>query len=201
MAPPDIRNGNTAIHLTSSDAEESQRQDSGDLLNGIGSASSLNSTTSSVFSANSQAGNQNGKLYASISTPLTHPESSPYKALSPNPIANMSSTHLNGSAFGFDVTDASLGASRPSTPAPSTPQNRPQARPPHGEAKGYRAVWDPELDSKLGKEDKRRMKPKIRPFGAEVRLDNFINMLSLLDKNNMKNTALYPFADGNTQGL
>ena len=40
---------------------------------------------------------------------------------------------------------------------------------PPGKVKGYRAVWDPELDSKLSKEERKRATLRKRDFGAEVR--------------------------------
>jgi hypothetical protein len=38
-----------------------------------------------------------------------------------------------------------------------------------GQAKGYRTVYDPEVDSKLGEKEKKRAKAKTKSFGAEVR--------------------------------
>ena len=41
--------------------------------------------------------------------------------------------------------------------------------PPPGKAKGYRVVWDPELDNKLSKEERKRATPRKKEFGTEVR--------------------------------
>jgi len=164
----------------SSDVEETRQSDTGDLLNGIGSASSHNSTASSLFSTNANSVRHNGKMSAYASTPLTSSDASPPKASSPYP-SKSERNHNQASPFVASAASTSLlPPSHPASAAPSPPHNRPQARPPQGEAKGYRAVWDPELDSKLGKEEKRKMKPKVKSFGAEVRPDNFkISCLSL----------------------
>ena len=154
----------------SAEADDPRQPETGDLLNGVGSASSHNSTTSSVFSTNADAVRQNGKMSAYASTPLTSSDASPPKIPSPLP---SKSGRLLGAASPF-VTSVASGLQPPqhmSTTTSSTPHDRPQARPSSGEAKGYRAVWDPELDSKLGKEDKRKMKPKTKSFGTEVCLE------------------------------
>jgi len=143
-----------------------------DTLNGIGSASSHQSTTSSVFSGTSDANRTNGKLSSHAETPLTSYESSPPKGASP--LTKPSHSRMNGSPFLAPPPNMPPSASNNATPSSSPQRDRPQARPAHGIAKGYRAVWDPELDSKLGKEEKRKMKPKLKQFGSEVRLDNLI---------------------------
>lgn len=151
-------------------ADDAKPSDSGDLLNGVGSSSSLTSNASSVFST-SQQHKSNGRTWAS--TPLTSSESSPPKMLSPMPAASSSHrAHLNGSPHTSLTPKLSQTRSHDATPIPSPPRDRKSARPPIGQAKGYRAVWDPELDSKLGKEEKRKMKPKTKQFGTEVCLDN-----------------------------
>jgi histone-lysine N-methyltransferase SETD1 len=52
--------------------------------------------------------------------------------------------------------------------------------PPPGKVKGYRAVWDPELDNKLSREERKRATFKKREFGTEVRY-KFHILLSLHD--------------------
>lgn len=169
MARPQPVETGRPTHHSPLDAGGSRLAEPGDMLNGVGSASSLTSHTSSSFSGHSESARHMSKTPASALTPLTQPDSSPAKAQTPSLALKMEKPHTNGSrphTFGPNTAHA--------TPVPSPPHDRPQARPPPGETKGYRAVWDPELDSKLGKEEKRKMKPKIRPFGAEVRLDIFI---------------------------
>ncbi len=162
----------------SPESDEQQHSDSGDLLRGIGSASSLNSTASSVFSRNSNAlaGNTKGSLANGL-TPLTnHTESSPNKADSPDhskTASNMASA--NGGMATSHVHTTAI------TPEPTQPSTaRPQMLPPTGKAKGYKVVWDPELDSKLSREERKRAQPRRRDFGTEVRCIFYDhNLLSL----------------------
>jgi histone-lysine N-methyltransferase SETD1 len=44
--------------------------------------------------------------------------------------------------------------------------------------KGYRAVWDPELDGRLKREERKRAQIRTKDFGLEVR-NIFYNPLSL----------------------
>ncbi|PIA90642.1 Histone-lysine N-methyltransferase, H3 lysine-4 specific [Cercospora beticola] len=160
---PTSVNGN---HYTSPQSDEMQTSDHGDMLHGVGSASSLNSTVSSVFSRNSHTFGNNSKTSANGYTPLTaHADSSPSKGNSPRHSKNATEmASLNGAA-------ASTSHMPPSdTPDPSQqPQNqRPQMLPPPGSVKGYRAVWDPELDNKLSREERKRAAFKKRDFGAET---------------------------------
>jgi histone-lysine N-methyltransferase SETD1 len=163
-------------HYTSPDSDEMQTSDTGDMLRGVGSASSLGSTVSSVFSHNSHSFAINSKASASGYTPLTtHTDSSPPKGSSPRlskPATEMASLH--GAV-------ASTSHLPPSDTTPDPPQQqrpRPQMLPPPGKAKGYRAVWDPELDNKLSREERKRAAFKKRDFGAVVRY-TFHILLSL----------------------
>ena len=155
-------NGN---HYTSPDSDEMQTSDNGDMLRGVGSASSLGSTVSSVFSRNSQTYANSSKATANGYTPLTnHTDSSPPKGSSPQhskSAAEMIS--LNGAVASTPHLPQS------DTPEPPQQQQRPQMLPPPGKAKGYRAVWDPELDNKLSREERKRAAFKKRDFGTEVR--------------------------------
>ena len=141
----------------------------GDSLNG---GRSVGSRTS-IGSPHSTHANGKGSLWAS--TPLTSSGSSPPKVLSPLPSEARSKQQPNGLPHHLSSTSLSRPPSADATPLPSPPRDRKAARPPPGQAKGYRAVWDPELDSKLGKEEKRKMKPKLKHFGQEVR-GHFIPM-------------------------
>ncbi|KAK5123930.1 hypothetical protein LTR85_002127 [Meristemomyces frigidus] len=153
--------GSAAQQYRSPDSDEMQQSDSGDTLRGVGSASSLASTASSVFSSNSHAFAQNRKNGL---TPLTsHSDSSPPKPSSPpssKAAANMAST--NG-----DFATPHLPASDTTPEPPAAPRERPQMLPPPGKVKGYRVVWDPELDGKLSKEERKRATPRKREFGTE----------------------------------
>lgn len=154
---------------------ESDEAEHGDALRGIGSASSLTSTASSVFS-NTQAFAQNRK--ASIAngfTPLTsHTESSSPKGNSPRMQKSFSDMATSNGAY-----PASHAPASDTLPEPSQPRrDRPQMLPPAGTAKGYRVVWDPELDGKLSREERKRATPRRKEFGTEVRY-TFHNLLSL----------------------
>ncbi|KAL1304848.1 hypothetical protein AAFC00_003773 [Neodothiora populina] len=163
MSRSNPRGAEASVHLPPSDSDA---RDSGSLLDGMGSASSLASNSSSVFSANAQAVRSNGNL--SSATPLTHPDSSPLKPLSPYPAAKSSRQNPldTQSPHAFAGTETPVGAPDQLTPPPS---DRPQPRPPQGQSKGYRAVYDPELDNKLSKEEKKRggRLYKSREFGTE----------------------------------
>lgn len=166
MASHHISNADRSSRLRRSLSEDSPKNDSRDSLSGTGSASSLHSTTSSIFSGSSSANKLTGKMPVQAETPLTSYDSSPPKPASP--LSRPSQSRPNGSSSLAPPSNMSRGQSLDASPLPSSRQNRPQARPAQGEAKGYRAVWDPELDSKLGKEEKRKMKPKLKQFGTEA---------------------------------
>lgn len=55
--------------------------------------------------------------------------------------------------------------------------------PPPGKAKGYRVVWDPELDGKLSREERKRATLRKRDFGTEVRyiLHNLLSLRNMLN--------------------
>lgn len=151
--------------------------DTGDLLNGVGSASSLTSTVSSVFSNSSQNAMQTHQSSGAGSialTPLTnHEYSPPDKPSSPrHSKAVVYSSQTNG-----NVTDQHNGSthlqapdSDTITPAATPPSTRVPARPGPGEAKGLKAIYDPELDQKLSSKDKKKLKIRYRKFGEEVSL-------------------------------
>lgn len=162
---------------TSPDSDEMHQSDPGDLLRGVGSASSLNSAASSVFSHNSQAfaHNRNTSIVNGL-TPLTnHTESSPPKGNSPQHMKSTMDTSNSNGAVATSRTPASDTA--PSHPTHPRKERR-QMLPPPGKAKGYRVVWDPELDVKLSKEERKRATPRKKEFGTEVR-NTFRNLLSL----------------------
>jgi histone-lysine N-methyltransferase SETD1 len=151
---------------TSPDSDEMQHSDSGDLLRGIGSASSLNSTASSVFSHNSNAlaGNRKASL-ANGYTPLTnHSVSSPSKGDSPH---HTKSGAAMASSNGIAATShLPTTATTPDLPTQTT---RPQMLPLPGCQRGVRCVWDPATDRKLSSEERKRAQPRHKVFGTEVR--------------------------------
>lgn len=163
----DMASGNGAVskQYTSPDSDEMQT-DNGDMLRGLGSASSRTSAASSVFTQNSHAFAQNRKGSAANGlTPLTNlTESSPPKGNSPLPSKPASAMESIDGVVASTHVPASDG-----NDLDQERTTRPQMLPPPGKVKGYRAVWDPELDGKLSKEERKRATYRKRDFGAEVR--------------------------------
>lgn len=138
--------------------------------NDAGSSSSISSNTSSLASLKNSELKVNGYPQNWPATPMTMSESSPPKIGSPRASMQIHfktavTEHKTESQpelpSVFDE-DAAI------TPPPSINFDRISIFPPAGESRGYRTVWDPELDSKLGKEEKRKAKPKIKHFGHQV---------------------------------
>ncbi|KAK0916352.1 histone methyltransferase set1 [Friedmanniomyces endolithicus] len=153
-------------HYRSPDSDETPQSDSGDTLRGIGSASSHASTASSVFSSNSHAFVQNRKAsLANGLTPMTSlSDSSPPKPSSPPPSKSAADMVATNGAFATSREPASDPVLEP----PAARKERPQMLPQRGKAKGYRVVWDPELDGKLSKEERKRATLRKREFGTET---------------------------------
>jgi histone-lysine N-methyltransferase SETD1 len=149
-------NGAPGSHYISPNSD-----DMGDALRG--STSSLGSVppsnlhhNNSAFSHNHKASGVNGL------TPLTsHSDSSPRKVSTPQ-YSHMASADPPGTSAASHMPTSNFAPQRERAP-------RPQMLPPPGKVKGYRAVWDPELDNKLSKEERKRATFKKKDFGAEVR--------------------------------
>lgn len=165
--------------------DEPQRVSPGDLLNTVGSASSLSSAASSVFSSN-QANMSYHNGFASSShalTPLTNAESSPPGKL-PSPrtakrtFEQMHHASISTSPYHAPAGDAH-GTPQTITPVQTPPEPSLQARPGPGEAKGCKLTYDPETDPQLTSKDRRKFKPKYKTFGAEVRSTIMLTMISL----------------------
>jgi histone-lysine N-methyltransferase SETD1 len=162
----------------SPDSDEPRRSETGDILHGANSTSSLNSAASSVFSQGSQSASQNrAASLANGLTPLTnHSDSSPAKTSSPRAAhisVEMSTT--NGTHAFSDVRSSNMEESSSNSHAFG---DRPSMQLPPGKVKGYRAVWDPELDGRLKREERKRAQIRTKDFGLEVR-NIFHNSLSL----------------------
>ena len=152
----------------------------GDILNGVGSASST-STTSSVFSTHNRpvdAAHRRGNLNATL-TPLTNESSSP-------PSTSKSPAHLKQEAH---ANSERRGASNTSTTHEPPPQNPvapfpdvelPQARPARGLKKGIKVVYDPELDKSLNSKEKRGKKAEYKEIVDDVRILKTDNILRTL---------------------
>ncbi|RMZ82897.1 hypothetical protein DV737_g1933, partial [Chaetothyriales sp. CBS 132003] len=134
---------------------------SGDLLNGVSSASS-SSAASSIFSAaatHPSMAASNGH-FTSL-TPLTNSDSPPRsKLMSPSLDANLHPATANGIA----PHSPTLGGSM--TPLLTPPVQRRLARDPELRTKGTKCIYDPELDKSLSSKDKRKAKAQFQEFGS-----------------------------------
>ena len=132
----------------------------GDLLNGVGSASST-STASSVFSTSYNSRNNASKSGIGCSTsltPMTNVDSSPpnYGRVTPERKDTLNHSMPQGlrrpsQSGGADITGISKQSCGSSV-------GRRQARPGKGEVKGVKVVYDPQRGTKMGYE----------PFGEQV---------------------------------
>ena len=136
-------------------------QFSGDLLHGVGSASS-SSAASSVFSnaaVNSTMAATNGIHFTTL-TPLTNSDSSPRgKMMSPSMESNHHSMAANGHANSGLPPDTM-------TPLHTPPTHQRAARDPDLVSKGAKCIYDPELDKNLSTKDKRKGKAQFEEFGT-----------------------------------
>lgn len=161
--------------IASRDEDEANRGESGDLLNGVGSASSLASTNSSIFSTNpATMSSYPGVSTVHTLTPLTNADSSPpgklrspqHAKIPEEHTLSIHQTHLNA------PTQIVQDVSKSMTPIHTPPETRLQARPGAGEVKGLKLIYDPDLDQSLrsAPRDKRRSaKASYREFGRQVR--------------------------------
>lgn len=161
------RASNYQKQYPSPDADEPQRSEAGDTSHVAASTSSLNSAASSVFSHGSQTTGQNrASSLANGLTPLTnHSDSSPAKTSSPRAAhvpVEMSAT--NGTHTSSDMRSSSAAQASSNSRA-----ERPSMQLPPGKVKGYRAVWDPDLDGRLKREERKRATVRTKEFGLEVR--------------------------------
>ena len=156
-----------------------------DISHEIGSASST-STSSSVFSAGHRDANMashHRAHHTTSVTPLTNVDSSPRANGSNSPQKRLlRDNHLsardlplspeldhreNSVSLKFGDVLTPYVQTRESTPLPI----RPQARPPKGQIKGFKAIYDPHLDKKLRGEEKKGRQVKFEPFGEEVSIN------------------------------
>ena len=153
--------------LTQDESESVQ----GDLLNGVGSASST-STASSIFDAHGrqqdpapQKRNNQQEL-----TPLTNMDSS-----SPGNNHSPARVKQESSSAGHPGTASCVPTLKDSGPPPtSTPSNTnvPKAgnmAPGKGQITGIKISYDPELDKTIGSKERRNRKPQYKEFVCKVR--------------------------------
>jgi [histone H3]-lysine4 N-trimethyltransferase SETD1 len=146
------RNGTSrAASTTEKPSTTHEESDSvpGDLLNGVGSASST-STASSVFDANGRSHNHN-KLNPSNSTPLTQIDSSsPGNSKSPYSKQDGLTTSAGGNGL---ISESPVVQG---------------ARPGKGELKGVKITYDPELDKTISSKERRNRKPQYKDIISDV---------------------------------
>ncbi|KAI9839636.1 MAG: hypothetical protein M1819_002262 [Sarea resinae] len=165
--------GSGAIVDQSLAAQDDNESVQGDLLNGVGSASSHTSTISSVFSGNNYPqtfSNIGGTSNPHNLTPLTNLESSPPgQVASPPHSKNTPINHLarESSQYVQPIAGIAPEISEAMTPAHTPPEPRLQARVSGRECKGLIATYDPELDPSLTSKQKRKTKVVYRKFGEQ----------------------------------
>ncbi|KAL8673699.1 MAG: hypothetical protein Q9168_001860 [Polycauliona sp. 1 TL-2023] len=145
----------------------------GDLLNGVGSASST-STVSSVFSAHTHAlthSNQHGSHQSATWTPLTNVDASPSQDIMDSPHRNPLPTEKHSIAYS-NASHSRADHQKDRTLLDSVKHQLDrhfQALPVKGEVKGERITYDPCLDSKIknDKVQKRDRKPRYVRFGEK----------------------------------
>lgn len=147
-----------------------------DIAHEVGSTSST-STTSSIFSAVTRDANMahlDGPHKSTSLTPLTNTDSSPRANgnISPPKRRNYDEHLSVGNSELSPQSDQLEGASiyQGFDPARAQLPTAPSARPGKGEIKGFKAVYDPDLDKTLKGKEKRSRQVQYSPFGEEVGL-------------------------------
>ena len=166
-ASASLRNNEFTDHPSADKSAAVDDNDSimGDVLNGVGSASSHEGTVSSIFSAPQTSsaapyyGNPNSL------TPLTSNSSPPDRALSPP--ASKSNSHINTGGRSHDQNlEKGLSHLDSSKSKYTSPTIRPSMRQPG--IKGEIRTYDPETDTRLPTREKRKAKPIYKEFGGLV---------------------------------
>ncbi|KAI0977338.1 hypothetical protein F4678DRAFT_412652 [Xylaria arbuscula] len=143
----------------------------GDLLNGVGSASSRASTTSSIFSTHNNSSGVNAAAHASKNndvTPLTAAGSPTYHHNNNNNTPKLPKEHTAAaSASDGKAISTSLATAMESSATPPSVVKRLPARDPNRTTQGMRCVHDPSTDKTLSSTEKKTMKPKYKAFGSE----------------------------------
>ena len=149
-------------------AQEDNECANGDIIHEVGSASST-STASSVFSAGPREINMGypGLQKSTSLTPLTNIDSSPRNGLNLSPKRVAHDQHLSTILPGSPSTPP-YADSNNLVLDHELPSKRPHARPGPGEIKGFKAVYDPDLDSALRGKEKKSRPAQYKPFGEEV---------------------------------
>ncbi|KAI0885243.1 histone H3-K4 methyltransferase Set1 [Annulohypoxylon maeteangense] len=150
-----------AAHPPTDDTESLQ----GDTLNGVGSASSHASTTSSVFTTfnSSVAMNASSRASNSNLTPLTT-MGSPTNSSHIQPAKQRSSATRNTTSKPDNTNSATITG--PLSSVPGAVKRLP-ARDPNLTIKGTKCIHDPLTDKSLSSSDRKTMKPKYKNIVLE----------------------------------
>lgn len=156
-------------------AQDDNDSAQGDLLNGVGSASSHTSTASSIFSSinNPLASSIAGTISNALAlTPLTNTESSPAERTHSPPLSKsacLGKTLDRPPAAPLSSPKVPNDAPSEKSPIMSPPDLQLQARPTGKQLKGLWCTYDPELDKTLSSKEKKKLKPVYKELGLEVR--------------------------------
>ncbi|KAF4626980.1 hypothetical protein G7Y89_g11177 [Cudoniella acicularis] len=168
ILPPAESHINNNVQMTDGPPQADDNESlQGDLLNGVGSASSHASTVSSVFSATAQQQSMstasNSHNMSSL-TPLTNIDSSPNRAPSPHYKSSVPSSGITAEAAS---APHDLPQSQPAVADETLPTPRIFARDPNRSIKGTIIIYDPFLDPKLSDKQQRKAKSIYKEFGLE----------------------------------
>ena len=197
VAPAAPRVEDVALHQPSSSSQSNIPTDSaqapaaednesiqGDLLNGVGSASShTSSSVSSVFSAPNQQANMptfGGPRNVSNLTPLTNTDSSPGRITSPSQYKSTAQATVS-SEFATDKAAAQNvdAHAHNVVAAQNPPVLRVFARDPNRGVKGEICTYDPNSDHKSNDREKKKSKPIYKEFGL-VRIHSLLRERHLI---------------------
>ena len=159
---------NIPVVDTAPPAEDSESLP-GDILNGVGSASSHTSTVSSVFSGPTHSNNMStfgGARNISSLTPLTNNDSSPSRISSPSRYkTGIQATSSTGFAADKAVAQHDVLQAQPAVIEERASDRRVYARDPNKGVKGTKCIYDPQIDPKSSSIDKKKKEPKYKEFG------------------------------------
>ncbi|KAI9866003.1 MAG: histone methyltransferase set1 [Trichoglossum hirsutum] len=155
-------------------AQDDNESVQGDILNGVGSASSHTSTVSSVFSAANQPttySNTGGASNIHTLTPLTNTDSSPSgRAATPPPQSkrtDSNSTPKHDPSYGCQSMDEPAEPAASMTPLYTPPPPRQTARAEGKVVKGYKITYDPDVDKTATSKERKKRTPVYQNFGEE----------------------------------
>jgi [histone H3]-lysine4 N-trimethyltransferase SETD1 len=167
LAHRSIETINGAARDSAAPATDDNESLQGDLLNGVGSASSHTSTISSAFSAPQAAATFGGSNNLNSLTPLTIADSSP-PGLATSPHHSKTTTTIpitRDQPSDRHPSECLVTQPWPDRANETLSVRRIYARDPNRSVKGEKCTYDPQLDPKLSSSDKKRAKPTYKVFG------------------------------------